>query len=365
MRFTVKAKLGLAFALVIVVSAATAWIGVSSLAALNQTLDDLLTGPAERVQMAQDLYAELLLTVRAEKNLLLAGNNAEEKTRFDAEDLNERQALSGQLDKLGAVATAEGKRRLAVLNTTKQQWIETNDRVRALARDNQAADALALSIGRGRELATELEKQTKDYTTLQQDYMKEAKDAAGRQYDSARFTLTAATLVGLVLGAGAAVWIALSIARGLGRAGMLAQGVAGGDLTRTADVTTRDEIGDLIGHVNTMVERLRVVVTEAATAGENVSSGSQQLSASRSRCRRARPSKPQRRSKRLPQWSRWRRTSNRTPITRHRPRRSLANQHSTRRKAAKQWPMPCRRCRPSLKRSPSCKRLPGKPTCWR
>jgi methyl-accepting chemotaxis protein len=58
------------------------------------------------------------------------------------------------------------------------------------------------------------------------------------------------------------------------------QNVAEGDLTRYATINSKDEIGDLLTYVNTMIERLRGVVGDALAASDNVSSGSQELSAS-------------------------------------------------------------------------------------
>src|SRR5581483_5389130 len=72
-----------------------------------------------------------------------------------------------------------------------------------------------------------------------------------------------------------AMWIAISISRSLARAGALAQGVAGGDLTKTVDKVSRDEVG----HINDMVLRLRSVVGDSLSAADNVSSGSQEMSA--------------------------------------------------------------------------------------
>jgi methyl-accepting chemotaxis protein len=280
MRITVKAKLGAAFATVIVLSGITAWLGISSLGSLNTTTDALLAGPVERIQLARDLDMDLLLAIRAEKNLLLAGTNAGERTGFDSELLKQREVLAAGIDKLDALATAEGKRRLAALRVTRQQWMEINDKIRALARDNQGAEAIALSTSAGRQLVGALEKEIGDYLDLQQQFLTQARDNATHEYDSTRLLLIAVTVIVLLVGTGTAFWIALAISRGVGRASALAQSVAGGDLTETADVTSRDEIGDLIGHVNTMVERLRVVVSEASTAAENVSSGSEELSSS-------------------------------------------------------------------------------------
>jgi methyl-accepting chemotaxis protein len=280
MRFTIKSKLGVAFATVIALSGITAWLGISNLSSLSDTMAAVLSGPVERLQVAQGLELDLLLAVRAEKNLLLAGTNLEQRSRYDAELLKQREAFATRLDKLEATATVEGKKRLDALRATRQQWIEANDKIRSLARDNQAAEAIDLSTGGGRQLVTDLEKQIGDYLDLQQQFMDQSKNGAAHQYENTRLLLIAASMVALVIGAGTAFWMAFAISRGLSRAGTLAQAVAGGDLTQTANNTSRDELGDLVGHINTMVERLRVVVTESSGAADNVSSGSQELSAS-------------------------------------------------------------------------------------
>ena len=86
--------------------------------------------------------------------------------------------------------------------------------------------------------------------------------------------------VSLLIGVLAGAWLSISISRSVRRAGALAQAVASGDLTQTEQHITRDELGDLTGHINAMVQRLREVVSDALAAADNVSSGSQEMSAS-------------------------------------------------------------------------------------
>jgi methyl-accepting chemotaxis protein len=83
-----------------------------------------------------------------------------------------------------------------------------------------------------------------------------------------------------VIAIAAGLWISIGISRGLNRALALAGSVAGGDLTQIVQVTTNDEIKDLVSALNTMVEKLRIVVGDSLSAADNVSSGSQELSAS-------------------------------------------------------------------------------------
>ena len=53
MRFSVKLKLGLGFGVVIVLSAATAMVGISNLTSLNGSLDHIVRGSVQRVQLSE------------------------------------------------------------------------------------------------------------------------------------------------------------------------------------------------------------------------------------------------------------------------------------------------------------------------
>jgi methyl-accepting chemotaxis protein len=280
MRLTIKLKLGLAFAVVILLSAISSGLSIQSLAALNTGLDELLQGPVQRVQMAQELVSDLLLAVRAEKNTILFADDPEKRSGSTAETARQRAALTAQLDRVDGIATPEGKRRLAAIRDAKQLWFADNDKVLALASSNHKDDAAQLSTGHGRQLVADLEKQIRDFGDLQHNLMSEARADAQRSYETARFVSLAAVAASLLIAIGAAVWLSIGISRGLQRAGALTQAVAEGDLTQIIDNPGRDEIGELIGYVNAMVGRLRGVVADAASAADNVSSGSQQLSAS-------------------------------------------------------------------------------------
>jgi methyl-accepting chemotaxis protein len=72
MRFTIKLKLGLTFAVVIVLSGVTAWLGISNMAALDSALSQLVEFPVKRLEMSQQRNIDLMQLVRSEKNLVVA-----------------------------------------------------------------------------------------------------------------------------------------------------------------------------------------------------------------------------------------------------------------------------------------------------
>ena len=279
MRVTIKTKLGLTFGLVILLASVMAWLGISSLGSLNTALDNLVQGPVERQRIALETNSSLLAMVRAEKNMALA-ESKEEIERSDAEIAGLRQTFLTQLDKADTIATTEGRPKWAALRVDWQARQAIQDKMREAAKSGTIQEVKNLSTGQARQLLDVVQKQLGEIIELNSKFMTQAQLDASVQYDRARTLLLAAIAASLLIAIGAGIWISLSISRGLGRAGALAQAVAGGDLTQTVDTASNDEIGDLVGHINTMVQRLRSVVGEAMAASDNVSSGSQELSSS-------------------------------------------------------------------------------------
>jgi methyl-accepting chemotaxis protein len=159
-------KPGLAFGSIIALAGLTAWLGTSNLAALNERMDHVLAEPVQRLLLAQKRDPNLILVVRAQKNLLLEAADPNKRATFDAELGKLRDVtMSGLLNRIEALATQEGKRRLGMLRATRVKWIDVEDRVRSLARDGNLRDAVALSVSAGRELAAQLAAQAQQLQT--------------------------------------------------------------------------------------------------------------------------------------------------------------------------------------------------------
>ncbi|HUI95539.1 MAG TPA: methyl-accepting chemotaxis protein [Xanthobacteraceae bacterium] len=279
MRFTVKLKLGLAFGLITVLAGAMAWLSLQGLARVDAALEDIVNGQAVKQDLAQDLTINLLRIVRAEKNMVLA-DTAEQAERFDAEIVTLRRDFLATRDKVASMfVLAESKKAIAELNGVWQSFVQAEDKVRGFVKQGDKAQANTVSSGEARALVTQANKLVDTLVEITRRNMKDVMEAENRIYDFNRTILIGAIVAVLLISVSMGFWISLSVSRGLGRAGALAQAVAAGDLTRTIDKVSRDEIGDLVGHVNHMVERLRNVVAEALGASDNVSSGSQELSA--------------------------------------------------------------------------------------
>jgi methyl-accepting chemotaxis protein len=242
-----------------------------------------LAGRADLPQAASMASRMLFLLDRLqllERDILLENDEAA-VARLDKTvqaTLLDMAGLRGQLEK--ALTAEEDRRRFEVLNERLTRALKIDEQVRVLGADNSNARAYAFLRKEVRPVRLQAEKFIEEVVVRAEQGMKADKAESDRAYETGRTVLIGVLLASLATAIGAGIWIITSISRGLARAGALAQAVAGGDLTETAEVVSHDEVGDLLCHLNEMVGRLRTVVGEVSNAVGNVSAGSEELSSS-------------------------------------------------------------------------------------
>jgi methyl-accepting chemotaxis protein len=99
-------------------------------------------------------------------------------------------------------------------------------------------------------------------------------------------TSVASARTGVMVGIGTAILLAIlitmfvvrGITRPLAKAVELLEYVAGGDLTRTVEATSTDELGQMLGALRRMVENVRNTVRDVTAASSNVATGSEEMS---------------------------------------------------------------------------------------
>ena len=90
-------------------------------------------------------------------------------------------------------------------------------------------------------------------------------------------TVGVATLLALILASVATLFMANRITGPLRKMG---EALASGDLTRTLEVTTKDEVGVMSQHFNTMIEELRTLVRHVQELSQTLVASSEELAAS-------------------------------------------------------------------------------------
>ncbi|MCR6497666.1 methyl-accepting chemotaxis protein [Shinella sp. CPCC 101442] len=318
MRLTIKLKLGLAFGFLITLLCISAGIGVRSLSEMNTLRNELIEGPIQQDDYANDLAAAFDGLGLAEGDLLMA-TTPERANKAKATIAAERETFEKALNDGQNDATGEFKAKWQEVRDFWDDYMAINDRIVSLIASGQRDLALEVNQTEGGAAADKLDEMTAGLSALTEAAIKDSDTVADASYETAFYTLVTLTVAAFLLSVGAALWIALGINTGLRKIRAVAEAVAIGDLNQNVEIKTNDEIKDLVDTINvmtgnlrntatiadqiangdltvtpkplsdkdtlgasleSMVERLRGVVGDALSAANNVSSGSQELSAS-------------------------------------------------------------------------------------
>ena len=146
MRFTIKARLAAAFAAILILSAVSAYLGVSSLGSVNDEVKAIVNGPATRTVMTLHMANVLSMAARTEKNLILESD--EQAMKGYVERLKgERKKFQELFEHRRQVATEEGKKALDTLHAVYEEYNKSQDETVQLALLNSNTKANALSEG--------------------------------------------------------------------------------------------------------------------------------------------------------------------------------------------------------------------------
>lgn len=251
----------------------------------------------------------------------IAATTTEEAAKHASNHVQLIHGLTAQFDAARtALKATHPDLSLDELTATLSNFLKADSEIMSLA--NEAGDLKAKEMSMGpasQKIRTDLFREVDQLVGFVKANLAEDQAGAATDYETARTVLVTMIVISILVASVAALWISLSIARGLNKAVGLANAVAIGDLSQTIDVKENDEIGDLLKALNSMVgnlnataeiadmiasgdltvqakslserdklgqalermlTKLQEIVSEALSAADNVSSGSQQLSAS-------------------------------------------------------------------------------------
>ena len=295
--------------------------GVAAAKGFNDALDAAIASvnraPAS-VETGRALFALQPVRLRGVRTLrilyeAISASSADELAGYLKDLSEENDILAKSVQQAASQVSALG---LPVDEFTAQTDRLHNDLAHGaeIAREGGHIKAATLSWTDGKTAHANAAAALGEYVDLVKKVMADSAAQANQDANEAELILTAAVLVSLLIAVGSAFWISLNISRGLSRAVGLADAVAIGDLSHKIEISSNDEVGDLVKSLNAMtvnlnataavadaiaagdltvkakrssdkdrlgvalermLEKLQNVVSEAITAAQNVSSGSQ------------------------------------------------------------------------------------------
>ena len=280
MKMTIKLKLVMTFVVIFLMSGTAIGLAIRDLGILKNSFDDVVNVQAKSRAVAAKLNYSQLRTKAAMRELLLV-TSPDARTRLMEELEAARAATKAAFDELTVLM--QDPREVEILATYLDHWEKmkvVNDDVKVLvAKGDIAGGTRALFQPAVITMQAERITLIEELVEIQNTDIAAVQAKVVTEFSAAKTVLVSIIAVAAAIGIAAALWIIVSLSRGLHRALTLTQRVAAGDLTQTAELRGNDEITELLSASNAMVLKLREVVTEVSAAVQQVAQGSAEMAA--------------------------------------------------------------------------------------
>jgi methyl-accepting chemotaxis protein len=318
MRATIKAKLAGAFAFILLITAVLGVFGITNMSDINDKSTEISANWLPSIDAVHRINTATSDLRIAQYTHVTTTDPAEMRKVEDTMDslLADLKTMRGRYEKL--ISSDEERQIYDTFSGKFAKYMQQSDRFVAASRNNQNVEAAQL-LAQSRPLYDDFSGDLIKLVALNTEGGKVASAAGDVAYSQATSLFFVLLVVAIVAGLASAIWISLTISRGLHRVGVAIDAVAIGDLDNEVVVTTNDEIKDLVVTVNrmtanlretadlaekiaggdltvehaalsdkdklgfaliTMIDRLRSVVGDTISAVGNVAAGSQELSSS-------------------------------------------------------------------------------------
>jgi methyl-accepting chemotaxis protein len=275
-------RLGLGFAVVLVLTMIMATVSYVRLAALNTEIENMVTDKFPKTVMANDAVDQINITARAIRNAMLVKSPEEAQKEIDR--LMDARKKTGEIfDKLDRQITSdEGRKVFERAMELRKVAVADQNQVLDLFKAGKRDEAVDVLVTKVRKSQGDYLTGVGNLITFQSELMTKAGKEADDQAEGGMRLI-------LILGALAAVmsvliawWIIRSVLKQLGgepdyARDMVAR-IAEGDLTVRIETHPKDN-SSLLFAMKQMTERLTQVVTDVNGGAQALASASEEVSA--------------------------------------------------------------------------------------
>ena len=278
-------RLGLGFATICTMLVCMVAMSNHMLGRINDGTDEIVNGRMPRIEATNSLIDEVNDIAIALRNMMLTSEQADRRKQHE-EILASRKEVDRLLAELDrTLQDPRARQLLAEMNTHAQRYTAGQEQLIKHVNDGLDEEARQHLAEEVRPVLAAMKKALDEQAALQKSIAMDKAAEAQRTYENTSRLMWALGALALAL-AGVVAWlITRSITAPVRRALEVANTVAAGDLTSRIDVTTRDEVGQLLQALKTMNENLaRTVGTVRSgtdtinVAASEVAAGSQDLS---------------------------------------------------------------------------------------
>ncbi len=279
-------RLRMAFAIILLLLAATTAVGISSMATLNDSTSMLVSSHWVKAQLANDALDNTRGSIARVFQLNAQSDEATSATaqaRFKANMTKSDEALA----KLEPMLVApEAKVIMAKIKESRNRYVAAVDKVAALLKGGDREGASKLAYGEAYVELHAFASNLREMVDFQRKRFEDEGAHSNRTYESGRIKMLVLGVLAFLAGLVLAVRISRSIIAPIEHALEIAKLIAAGDLTGKIEASSGNEIGQLMLALKAMNDSLlgiigavRNDIASMSTAAGEIASGNMDLSA--------------------------------------------------------------------------------------
>ena len=275
-------RLGGVFGVLLFLLLAIAATGYWGMKMIEEEIVKDLDSDGVIAQHAGRARANILGLRRFEKDVFINVGSADKVENYYKQWNEEKSSVEERVKTLEKVAIdPKDKDQIKVIKDNLVLYAAGFNKVYGMVRDGRVK-----TTAEGNAAIAEFKDETHKMENVAAEFAKEGykrldhiKELAAIEIKESLQMMIPIVVIAFIIGVIAALLITRSIKKPVSEGVTVANALAEGDLTVSIEATSKDEIGQLMGSLKNMVEKLKVVVGEVMTASDNVAAGSQELSA--------------------------------------------------------------------------------------
>jgi methyl-accepting chemotaxis protein len=261
------AKLTIGFALVSVILAMVGYVGVSSTTEMNTLMEQLYGSELQGISHIKEANTIIMYIARDARNAIIASDKSQVKTYRENID-KYLVSLDTELSEFGKrIKTETGRREFESLQNAIPAYKSLVSRILDLSQAGKNSEAVAALQSAGPVIKTMFETPARLVKTKEDVAQKTMAESTAR-YTTARTTLLAAILAGIVIALSSGVFIARLISKPLRRAVEVCNAVASGDYSQRLELSTKDEVGLMAVSLNQSIDASVKMMSDIKDAAE-------------------------------------------------------------------------------------------------
>ena len=274
---SIARRLGLGFALILLLSVVSIAVGIAKLGSSAQSTQYMLRNPVQTERLVSDWYRDIHTSVR--RTTAIAKSSDASLASYFAEDTATSGARStkAQAAVEPLMETDEEKRLFATVGEARKNYIAQRDAISALKKEGKADEANQVLdqkfVPAGKAYLDALD----GLMNAQRRKIDQSAQDIADNNNQGRNLLIAVGVIGLLCSVGSAWWLAGSITGPLAGANTAARQVATGDLSTRIAPGGRDEVGQLLMSLGEMQDSLVRVVSSVRQGADSVSTASAEI----------------------------------------------------------------------------------------